>query len=179
MIQVYIDFVDFRPLPACKSESFLLPRATMNDHAIARQDRLGKIRTESMVETKVTMLLRRCRQVWFYNAKKRRKDRGTSQKKNTQKNNRSHPIALGAHLDHLLWCSARKSAISVSGPRKKKGGGGGETYFLFLFEPPGSSTSIPSSSFRPALAAARLLAFCFSRRRSATSLSTTFRASSC
>src|SRR5216684_2245030 len=41
------------------------------------------------------------------------------------------------------------------------------TYFLFLFEPPGSSTSIPSSSFRPALAAARLLAFCFSRTRSA------------
>lgn len=106
--------------------------------------------------------------------RRRRIGRGHRQKK---KDNRSHPIALGAHLDHLLRCSTRvKNKHSTN--EIEMGGGG--TYFLFLFEPPGSSTSIPSSSFeRPALAAARLVAFCFSRRRSATSLSTTFRASSC
>jgi len=55
--------------------------------------------------------------------------------------------------------------------------------FLFLFlvsDPSGSSTSIPSTSLRPAAPLEpRLLAFCFSRRRSATSLSTTLSASSC
>ena len=63
----------------------------------------------------------------------------------------------------------------------------GRTYFLFLFlalsDPAGSSTSILSSSrrsFRPAFPLApRLLAFCFSRKRSATSLSVELRASSC
>ena len=57
------------------------------------------------------------------------------------------------------------------------------THFLFLFlasDPSGSSTSIPSASLRPAAPLeVRLLAFCFSRRRSATSLSTTLSVSSC
>lgn len=126
------------------------------------------------------MLLRRCSTSMVYK-RQRRKIVGHHQKKID--NVHSHPIALSAHPDHILWCSAKE----VSNQRLARGQTAlhernirGEAYFLFNFEPPGSSTSIPSSSFeRPALAAARLLAFCFSRRRSATSLSTTFRASSC
>ena len=64
---------------------------------------------------------------------------------------------------------------------------GDQTYFLFLFlavsDPAGSSTSMLSSSrrsFRPAAPPAlRLFAVCFSRKRSATSLSAELRASSC
>lgn len=106
----------------------------------------------------------------------RRKDK----KKKGHRKRSSIPVALGFCLDHLL---CPKRVISASGrqtPTRRD-----HTYFLPLFpapDPPGSSTSIPSTSrpsFRPAAAAARLLAFCFSRRRSATSLSTTLSASWC
>ena len=33
---------------------------------------------------------------------------GRHRKNKNRKNHCSHPIALGAHLDHLLWCSASK-----------------------------------------------------------------------
>jgi hypothetical protein len=92
----------------------------------------------------------------------------------------SIPIAPASRLDHLM---GPESVVSVSWRQTltKRD----HTYFLPLFpapDPPGSSTSMPSTSrpsFRPAAAAARLLAFCFSRRRSATSLSTTLSASWC
>jgi hypothetical protein len=149
----------------------------MKFHAMPGR-RLGKIRTKSCGwRLRLQCCCEDVRQVWFYNAKKDGKIGDIA-----KKTKKTVHIRLRLVRTLTISCGALRSQISNQSlgrgrtPRKKRKG---ETYFLFLFEPPGSSTSIPSSSFRPALAAARLLAFCFSRRRSATSLSTTFRASSC
>jgi hypothetical protein len=95
----------------------------------------------------------------------------------------SHPVTLRTRLDHLLWCSEKEKKSSLPPSLWR----GDRTYFLFLFlavsDPVGSSTSMLSSSrrsFRPAAPPApRLFAVCFSRKRSATSLSAELRASSC
>jgi hypothetical protein len=149
----------------------------MNDHAMPARSSRQKSEQKVVVESKVTMLLRRCRQVWFYNAKKDGKIGG--HRKIKQPKETTVHIRLRLVRTLTISCGALRANQQSASRGHEKRKGGGETYFLFLFEPPGSSTSIPSSSFRPAPAAARLLAFCFSRRRSATSLSTTFRASSC
>lgn len=74
-----------------------------NDHAIRLEARQNK--NCGLEKTKVTVLL------WFYNAKESA-DRGHCKKP-------SHPIApLGAHIDHLMWCSARGESASEATPRK-------------------------------------------------------------